>query len=441
MSKNRYPGVYPADKSDRWVLRMCYTVNGKTHRDTETVTAKTQRQAYDMLVKLKAEKVELILTGKTVSSNSDMDFVDLVNKWKDVKNSEIKKGEFSPTTLATYNSTLNKYIIPYFGPMLVDSIKPATIYNYIDSINKGYSLSAKTLNNQLMLIRAILTYAEERGYIEYNPMIKVKINKAKAPKTKYFTEEQMSKMLSLLNKEIDDLKLSFESSRKYKDMDDKERDRRANIRLLDASSKRLFVSLAIVTGARRGELIGLTWSDINMDDKLIEFKGTSYTLAGEQTKKKDTLKNGSDSKEVTINDYCVSLLDEHKQLQRKVIKQNKWRYNDFIFLTLKDGKVNKAGDSVRGDTFTQWFSGWCLDHKDEIGLSDDEANDAHVHMLRHSSISLLMNSDVPIKAIADRAGHSDVKVTTSIYSHVYEDTKRTAANKFDKLFKSETSEE
>ena len=441
MAKSKYPGVYPADKADRWVLRMCYTVNGKTYRDTETVTAKTQKQAYDMMIKLKEEKKNTILTGGTHNADSKMDFVDLVNKWKEAKRVDIKRGKFSPTTFATYESTLTKYIIPYFGPMVVSSIKASTIYNYIDNIKLEYSLSDKTIKNQLMLIRAILTYAVERDVIEYNPMTKVKYEIDKPDDAQYFTEQQMSEMLKLLNKDLDDLEISFDKSRKYKDLDKSERDRRANIRILDASSKRLFVSLAIVTGARRGELIGLTWSDIDIENKLIKFKGTSYTLAGEQTKKKDTLKNGSKAKEVTLNESIIPMIEEYKQLQKTVIKQNKWSYNDFVFLTLKDGKVNKAGGPIRGDTFTKWFSGWCLEHGDELGLTETEAKEAHVHMLRHSSISLLMNSDIPIKAIADRAGHSDVKVTTSIYSHVYDETKRTAAQQFDKLFESETSKE
>ncbi len=440
MAKSKYPGVYPADKADRWVLRMCYTVNGKTYRDTETVTAKTQKQAYDMMIKLKEEKKNTILTGGTHNTDSKLDFVDLVNKWKEAKRVDIKRGKFSPTTFATYESTLTKYIIPYFGPMLVSSIKASTIYNYIDSIKADYSLSDKTIKNQLMLLRAILTYAVERDMLEYNPMIKVKYEVNKSDDVQYFTPQQLNKIVELLNKDLDDLEISFDKSRKYKDMDKSERDRRANIRILDASSKRLFVSLAIVTGARRGELIGLTWSDIDMENKLIKFKGTSYTLAGEQTKKKETLKNGNKVKDVTLNNSLIPLIDEYKQLQKKVIKQNKWSYNDFVFLTLKDGKINKAGDPIRGDTFTQWFSGWCVEHGEDLGLTETEAKEAHVHMLRHSSISYLLNNGIPLKAVADRSGHNDKDVTDKIYGHIYDETQRTAASMFDNLFESDTSD-
>lgn len=448
-NSNKYPGVYQAmskvkdpktGKSKdvaldgKWCLRLCYTVNGKTIRETETVEARTQKQAYDIKVRLIAERTEAILTGGNKSKAAKMDFSELIKDWKAVKEDMIKRGSFSPTTMATYESTLDKYIKPYFGSMIIGSINSATIYNYQDYINREYELSDKSIRNQLMLISGILTHAVDRGLIVDHPFDRVKLEKLKTKKASYFTEPQMINIMKKLDKDLEELIDSFGSSIKYKKLDIVERERRQNLRILDYMQRRLFVHLAIVTGSRRGELAGLTWNLIDLEDMSIEFNGTSYTLAGEQTKKKDNLKNGDEAKEVTVNSPLVPIIEEYKKFQKKVRRQNNWPNNGYVFLALNNGKVNKAGGPIRGDTFTHWFHDWCKANYKELGLTKDEAEEAHVHMLRHSSISLLINSSMPIKAIADRAGHSDVKVTTKTYAHVYEETDRIAANQFNKLY-------
>ena len=247
----------------------------------------------------------------------------------------------------------------------------------------------------------------------------------------------MINIINQLDKDLVDLINSFDTSIKYSKLDAIERDRRQNIRILDSMMKRLFVNLAIVTGARRGELSALTWDNIDLENMIIEFTGTSYTLAGQQTNKKYRLKNKDESKIIMINEPLVPLIKEYKKMQSKVRRQNNWPNNDYVFLALSSGKVNKAGDPIRGDTLTHWFHDWCKSKYKELGLTKSEAEDAHVHMLRHSSISLLINSQVPLKVISDRAGHSDVTVTTKIYSHVYENTNRIAANQFNKLYDAE----
>ena len=92
MSKSKYTGVYQATREikgengeiikeiipNRWVLRMCYTVNSKTIRDTKTVEAKTQKQAYDIKVRLISESKELAETGANLSKSKNMTFNDLV---------------------------------------------------------------------------------------------------------------------------------------------------------------------------------------------------------------------------------------------------------------------------------------------------------------------------------------------------------------------------
>lgn len=451
MSKSKYTGVYPAiskvkdpvtgEKKEiilegKWCLRLCYTVNGKTYRETETVEAKTQKQAYDIKVRLIDSRIEQILTGNKVSKSKKMNFNDLVKEWEAIKKIEIEKGKFSPTTFETYESTLNNYIQPYFGNMIIGSINSATIYNYIDYINSQYSLSDKTIRNQLMLVSGIFTFGKERGIIKIHPFDEVNLEPLPTVEAKYFNDQQIVKIFRQLDQDIENLIVSFDTSIKYKKLDKAERERRQNIRLLDMQARRLFVHLAFVTGARRGEIVSTTWNQLDTNELEIEFNGTSYTLAGEPTKKKSTLKNGSKSKVVSFNDQLLPIIQEYKKLQHKVRRQNGWRDNNYVFIATHKGKVAKPGDPMRGDTMTHWFHKWCIANKDKLGLTDDEASDAHVHMLRHSSITFGMLAGVPMKVLSQRAGHSSVTVTQKIYAHVSSEAQRSVANQFNRLYDS-----
>lgn len=448
MSKGKYPGVYPAMSkykdsvtgmvtehrvSNRWVLRICYTVNDKTYRQTKTVTANTEKQAYDMLVKIKAELEEIASTGANTKAKK-MDFTDVVEHWIEAKSVDMAKGKFSPTTMASYKSALANYILPYFGRISIRGISEITINNYLDYINKNYNLADKTVRNQLMLISSVLTYAKKRGWIVSNPVSNMELEHICDREVGYFSVQQMMSIFSLLDTEIEELKNSFSSSIKYKALDSDERERRQNIRLLDMHAKRLFVHLAFVTGARRGEIISTTWNQLDSKRLQVEFNGTAYTLAGEHTKKKFTLKNGSKSKTVTFNSHLVPLIEEYKTLQDKVRKQNYWKKCDYIFVTTRNGKVAKAGEPMRADTMTHWFHDWCKANYEKIGLSKEESENAHVHMLRHSSITYGMVAGVPMKVLSQRAGHSSVNVTQKIYAHVTPEAARVVADQFGALY-------
>lgn len=241
MSKSKYTGVYPAVSKvkdpvtgesrevildGKWCLRLCYTVNGKTYRETETVEAKTQKQAYDLKVRLIADRTEQILTGGNTSKAKKMNFADLVKDWEDVKHTEIDRGKFSPTTLATYQSTLDKYVLPYFGKMIISNINSATIYNYMDYINAEYSLSDKTIRNQLMLISGIFTHAKDRGMINIHPFDKVNLETLPIQEASYFNDQQIVKIFKQLDQDVIDLIESFSTSIKYKKLEPDERERR-----------------------------------------------------------------------------------------------------------------------------------------------------------------------------------------------------------------------
>ena len=441
--KDAYSGVYEVKDingnivKNKYTLRMCVTVNGVTHRDTETLEAKSKKQAYDYKVKRIAELKELYATGTTKQSKS-MVFSELIAKWEAIVESDMdnnRQGALSYNTYNTYKSTLSKYITPYFGSMRISDISSSTITSYLDYIKVTYSLSDKTIRNQFMLIRTLLSFAYQRDLIVSNPCDKVKLEELQAPDPHFFTDEQMQAIFICLDKMVEEKIASFAKSRKYADMDPGARVKQEDLRTCEVLAKRLFVHLSLLTGARRGETIGLRWNDIELVETVsVKFKGTTYHEVGVGSQYKDRLKNKSKLKVVYLTPQVIPLIREYKALQKKVIKEQGWKDTGYVFIAFNSGRLNPAGKLANGDSYTHWFSDFCIKYKDEIGLIDQEAKDAHVHMLRHSFVTYELMNGTDIKTVAELAGHRDATMTANRYGHVYDEKKQEAAGVFDKLY-------
>lgn len=430
---NMYPGVYEVrDRqgnlvSNKWLLKITQTINGQVKRDTRTVEAKSKKRAFEMLVTIKNELREQYekgcLTSKTFT------FKELVENWK-VNGTR----DYSPTTLNEYYRIIDQHLLEYFGSIKINAISKGSLYSYIDDKHNNTSLTDKTIRNHLMVMSTLLTYAVDREFIGSNPCSKVKINdKRGTSKPMFFDEQQMVKIIELSNKLVEIKKDSFNTSIRYDRLDKKERNKVENIRLAEAMTKRLFVNLCLVCGGRRGEILGLRWTDINYDNVKIVFNGTAYNVDG-NTRFKDTLKNNDDYREVYINKYIIQMFKELFEVQKKVIQDYNLEDTGYVFLVYRNGRTGALGQIARPNTYTHWFKSWLEANKEVLGLSDEEIKGLHVHSMRHTYVSYNLNKGVSVVATAELAGHNCKEVTMNIYGHGYDDAKVESARLFDNLY-------
>jgi integrase len=244
----------------------------------------------------------------------------------------------------------------------------------------------------------------------------------------------MINIINCLDKMVNSKINSFSISRKYREMNPDKRERQERLRTLEVYAKRLFVHLSLLTGARRGETVGLMWKDIDLiETTSVAFRGTTYHKVGVGSQFKNKPKNKSKLKVVYVTDKIVPLIKEYKALQKKVIQDQGWKDTGYVFLAFNDGRINKAGGLANGDTYTKWFSDFCVQYKDEIGLTDEEAEKAHVHMMRHSFVTYELMNGVDVNTVKETAGHKDLRMTAR-YGHVYDEKKMEAAKTFEKLY-------
>jgi integrase len=173
--------------------------------------------------------------------------------------------------------------------------------------------------------------------------------------------------------------------------------------------------VSLFTGARRGELLALSWSAVNLDRKVMEIRAALEQTAEHGTRIKDP-KTASGKRKIALPDIVVDTLREHRRQQ--------------LELRLALGLGKAPADALvfpSPGTERLWnpdaFSAAWNDVVVELGLG------IGFHNLRHTHASQLIHAGVPITEIANRLGHASPATTLSIYAHMFEkdDSKAAAA--------------
>ncbi|XRQ06569.1 tyrosine-type recombinase/integrase [Actinomadura welshii] len=164
-----------------------------------------------------------------------------------------------------------------------------------------------------------------------------------------------------------------------------------------------FFHLAAYTGARRGELLNLRWSSIDLDAKQVTISGSTGVVAGERIE--GATKSGR-SRVVSIDDETVTVLREYRKAQvaSKLLVGEKWR-------GVEDGYVFATGwgDPIHPDSV-----GWLMTktirayNKPKDGPRPAEPlPHARVHDLRHIHATTLLLAGVPVHVVAARLGRAE----------------------------------
>ena len=187
----------------------------------------------------------------------------------------------------------------------------------------------------------------------------------------------------------------------------------------------LFV-LALATGMRRGELLGLKWQDINLQTGQLQVRriltrvpsklsGKGFTEAEPKTEK--------GRRSITLPPFVIEALKQHriKQLEAKLKAGTAWQEHDYVFCTKIGTHLNPTRD--------------VLDQLKGL-LAQAGLPDIRFHDLRHSSATILLSMDVHPKIVQEILGHSQISMTMDTYSHVLPTMQKIAMNKLNDAFQS-----
>ena len=365
-------------KSYRLIVSDGYNFEGKQIRYTKTVHG-TKKEAEIELAKFVSEiQNGLVIEGKALK------FSEFTEIWK----RDYASKELAPCTVKRYYRMLDTRILPYFGRLYINKIKPTDIMKFYDILSKDTQLerkrnlkevktkkplSRKTILEHHRLIHAMLTKAVYWQIIVSNPADRVQPPKVIKPKRKYYDDVQCKYLLSNLSQLGED-KIKFKTA----------------------------ITLAIFTGARLGELAGLSWSDIDLNNEIIHINKSSQYISdlGVFTK---LPKTESSIRDVAIPDFVVSLLSEYRTWydNQTHIYNELWGNSNNLFM-------QSNGKPMHPSTISKWFKKYI----EEIGLPV-----INFHGLRHTNASLLISQQVDVAIVAARLGHAQISTTLNFYVH------------------------
>ncbi len=263
---------------------------------------------------------------------------------------------FSWKTTLVYKSTF-KLLLNHFGDIQLTDLTTRRLEDYI--LHRAIKVSIYAARKDLICISACLNKAVKDGYLLKSPATGIKRIKLPEIQPSFFSKEEYEKLLFA--------------------MDDNE----------DMKDLTIF---AINTGFRSGELISLTWNQINLENKTAILNNQSFLTKSKKVRS------------MPLNPDAYEILE--KRLSKRA------EGSDRVFTMF--------GKPLNPNTLSQNFKKYVYKSKVNSKL--------HFHSLRHSFASFLVQSGVSIYVVSNLMGHADIK-TTQIYAHLRTDDMILAVNK------------
>lgn len=283
---------------------------------------------------------------------------------------------------------LTQRVYPAIGHLRLDKITGRHVQQFINdlalngkSMKTGKPLSRKTAIHHLSFISDVFSYAVKMDMLSENPCRKVTVPKGEKKEKEIYTLEEIEELFRLLET----------APLKY----------------------RTFFTLAIYSGFRRGELLGLEWKDIDWEHNVISVRRTSNYTADKDIYT-DTTKTKKSQRSLKFPPMVMDLLKEYKseQDEEKVKLGSKWIDYDRLF-------VKYDGRPMNNNTPYFWFTEFCKENNFRF---------CDTHSMRHFYASALINEGVDAAAVSGALGHSVISTTTSIYCHAFQQAQARASD-------------
>ncbi len=246
--------------------------------------------------------------------------------------------------------------------------------------NGDNAFSSGTIRDYHAVISTVFAQAEREMIIPYNPAQRVSLPKLrKVRQTRSLQPEEIKQLLIAL----EDEPLKF----------------------------RTMIMLFLVTGCRRGEVLGLKWEKVDfLKKQLCIDTGLSYTK--ETGIYEGETKTGN-TRFVTISDSTAKLLRDYRiwHMEQRFRVGDQWKDTGFVF-TRWDGTPENPG------TVNVLLDEFCKRH---------DLPHIHPHMFRHTAASMMISNGVDILTVSKMLGHSSTSMTLDIYAHEIEEAKRNAS--------------
>lgn len=284
---------------------------------------------------------------------------------------EYKRKEIKPNTFDDYSQVISNYLVPYYGDIPISYITPQAVEKFKIHLSekqslkktksgKEHFLSASTQAKIIRVLRAIFRHPSTRQFINMDPTLGVRVPRQDRREHDYLNLSEVTRLLEASS---------------------------------DPGEKALF-GTACFAGLRQGEIIALTWGDIDI------VSGTIYVKKTYDPKHREgTPKTEKGKRIVPIPPVLVELLKEHKAKSKEI------KPDDLVF-------TSKNGKHLDSNNLTQRTLATAL-QRAGIRKVDFQS-------LRHTFASLSIEAGTDPKTLQSLMGHSSINVTFDTYGHLFQ---------------------
>ena len=280
---------------------------------------------------------------------------------------------------------INRYIKPVIGNVRLDLLNPQLITKAYVKIKSTHNLSDASINHVHRTLKTALKFAIKMRIIVVNPIDGVDAPKIRKTKIRVLEETELLRLLS----SIQDGPIEWNA----------------------------LWRITLLTGLRQGEVLGLTWENVNLKDNTIYITQQLQRQTGNGLVLK-RLKTDIDGRFIHLDFETAATLRSWKIEQSALkLQSHTWGEIDLVF-TNSLGKPLEPRRSAR-----KWAQ----------LLKDNRIEHIKLHGARHSFATWAIKNGFDIKVVSHYLGHTDIKTTISIYQHITESSLSSAAAKMSEL--------
>ncbi|MCU1490248.1 MAG: integrase family protein [Acidimicrobiaceae bacterium] len=299
------------------------------------------------------------------SSTSVRDFVE--STWLP----GLDASDLRASTVDMYRRSVKRYVLPHLGSMRLRDVTPARLRMWIDGL-KIAGLGDRTVEVAAVTCHKLLKAAMDLEMLPRNPAdnraVREAIPRGKAKVPTVWTAEQTRAFLAAQRED------------------------------------RLFAlwRLAAMTGLRRGELAGLRWENVKIEEAALRIAATRVVVGYKVLDSEPKTEKGK--RPVGLDAATVTALRQHRarQAEERLRAGEAWQDSGLVF-------VDELGVPYHPDRLTRMLAAKAK----AAGLPT-----VKLHALRHGHATHALEAGVPMKVVQERLGHASIAITSDIYSHV-----------------------
>ena len=313
----------------------------------------------------------------------------LIDDWLPARSVSLR-----PSTVVCYEQLIRNYVVPTIGStrlQLVDGAMLNRLYGDLLTTGRtgnrrhaGPGLSVKTVRNLHGVLTRAFRDGVRWGHLQRNPCDAADPPKGASPEMKVWSSDQLR---------------TFSQS-------------------VATHRWSAVWSLMATTGMRRGEVLGLRWTDVDLEARTVRVQSTRIRYRS--TIATSTPKTARGNRTIAVGPAIVAALRAWKRHQTadRFLVGEAWSDVDGLIVT------NIDGSAPNPEAFSNLFANLAR----RAGLPA-----IRLHDLRHSYATAALAAGVPVKVVSQRVGHADVGVTLKVYAHVMPGDDEDAALRADSL--------